>query len=66
MLSIKKSYPNLHVATAFFDVGGDNVTELFRKEKDTFAVSQLPYFQTALPVFYMYLRVSLNQGIPIN
>lgn len=57
MLSIKQTDPDLSIASGFFDVGGNNMTELFRREKNTFAVTQLPYYQTALPVFYMYLRV---------
>lgn len=47
----------MNIASAFFDVGGENVSALFRLEKNTFAVTQLPYYQTALPIFYMYLRV---------
>lgn len=57
MLGVKQKYPNLSIASGFFDVGGNNMTELFHREENTFAVTQLPYYQTALPVFYMYLRV---------
>lgn len=57
MLEIKHKYPDRNFATGFFDIGGDKMANLFRIHKDTVAVSQLPYYQTALPVFYMYLRV---------
>ena len=46
------------VAAAFFDIGGANMSRLFAEHQDTIGISQLPYYQTALPVFYMYLRVS--------
>lgn len=47
------------IGAAFFDIGGSNMTRLFAEHQDTIGISQLPYYQTALPVFYMYLRVSL-------
>lgn len=46
------------IGAAFFDIGGSNMTRLFAEHQDTIGISQLPYYQTALPVFYMYLRVS--------
>ena len=51
-------YPT-RVAAAFFDIGGSNMTALFARHEHTIAISQLPYYQTALPVFYMYLRVCI-------
>jgi hypothetical protein len=57
MLDIKHKYPDLALASGFFDLGGNNMSALFHLEHNTFAVTQLPYYQTALPVFYMYLRV---------
>ncbi|KAG2235247.1 hypothetical protein INT48_004714 [Thamnidium elegans] len=66
MLGIKQKYPDLSIASGFFDVGGNNMTELFHKEENTFAVTQLPYYQTALPVFYMYLRLTTGHDIYFN
>lgn len=57
MLDIKHKFPNRTISTGFFDVGGSNMTSLFYLENNTFAITQLPYYQTALPVFYMYLKV---------
>ena len=51
-------YPR-RVAAGFFDIGGSNMTTLFAQHEHTIAISQLPYYQTALPVFYMYLRVCI-------
>ncbi|KAI8146513.1 hypothetical protein BJV82DRAFT_710612 [Fennellomyces sp. T-0311] len=51
------------VAAAFFDIGGPNMTTLFARHKDTIAISQLPYYQTALPVFYMYLRLLTGHDV---
>lgn len=57
VLEILEYKPNARIGAGFFDIGGKNMTTLFARHKDTVAVSQLPYYQTALPVFYMYLRV---------
>jgi hypothetical protein len=57
-LDIKKSNPKSKLGAAFFDLGGSNMSALFEQDKNTFAISQLPYYQTALPVFYMYLKAS--------
>lgn len=59
VLEIKSDNPQRKVVTGFFDVGGNNMSILFHQEKNTFGVTQLPYYQTALPVFLMYLRVSI-------
>lgn len=57
MLDILEEKPSARIGVGFFDIGGKNMTKLFARHKDTIGVSQLPYYQTALPVFYMYLRV---------
>ncbi|KAI7854345.1 hypothetical protein BDC45DRAFT_509239 [Circinella umbellata] len=55
-------YPT-RVAAAFFDIGGPNMTALFTQHEHTIAISQLPYYQTALPVFYMYLRILTGHDV---
>lgn len=57
VLDLLESHSLERIAAAFFDVGGSNMTRLFTEHQDTIGISQLPYYQTALPVFYMYLRV---------
>lgn len=42
MLDIKQKYPDLSIASGFFDVGGNTMTELFHREGNAFAVTQLP------------------------
>ncbi|KAI9245683.1 hypothetical protein BDA99DRAFT_543582 [Phascolomyces articulosus] len=54
------------VAAAFFDIGGPNMTTLFARHEHTMAISQLPYYQTALPVFYMYLRILTGHDVFFN
>lgn len=44
------------------DFGGQNMTTLFALRPDsTFVVNQLPYYQAALPVFYLYLEMVTGQ-----
>lgn len=51
--------PNKKLGVAFFDTGGNNLTKLMYQHSDVFGISQLPYYQAALPVFLMYLRVNI-------
>ncbi|KAI8391178.1 uncharacterized protein BYT42DRAFT_602084 [Radiomyces spectabilis] len=66
MLNLLQSDSQKRIGVAFFDLGGMNTTELFQRHKDTIAVSQLPYYQTALPVFYMYQRILTGHNIYQN
>jgi hypothetical protein len=52
--------PNKKMGVAFFDIGGNNLTKLMYQHSDVFGISQLPYYQAALPVFLMYLRVIIS------
>ncbi|EPB87482.1 RGC/RGC protein kinase [Mucor circinelloides 1006PhL] len=63
VLDLKRNFASTNIASAFFDIGGENVSALFRLENNTFAVTQLPYYQTALPVFYMYIRLLTGQDV---
>ncbi|KAI8997001.1 hypothetical protein BDB01DRAFT_13819 [Pilobolus umbonatus] len=63
---IHQKSSNLELAAGFFDIGGNSMTNLFKTNKNTFAVTQLPYYQTALPVFYMYLRILTGQDVYHN
>ncbi|KAF7727728.1 hypothetical protein EC973_007187 [Apophysomyces ossiformis] len=56
-LAIKQIDSNRRLGIAIFDIGSNNMMKLFHEHNDSIAISQLPYYQTALPVFYMYLRV---------
>ncbi|KAL9558812.1 hypothetical protein MBANPS3_000712 [Mucor bainieri] len=64
VLDLKRNFASsTNIASAFFDLGGENVSTLFRRENNTFAVTQLPYYQTALPVFYMYIRLLTGEDV---
>lgn len=54
------------LGVAFFDTGGRNLTTLMNQHPDVFGVSQLPYYQAALPVFLMYLRVTTGHNVYNN
>ncbi|CEP15224.1 hypothetical protein [Parasitella parasitica] len=54
------------LGVAFFDTGGRNLTKLFHQHSDVFGISQLPYYQAALPVFLMYLRITTGYNVYDN
>ncbi|KAI9470490.1 MAG: periplasmic binding protein domain-containing protein [Benjaminiella poitrasii] len=57
-LDVLSQNESRRLAVAFFDTGStDNMTALFQQHRDVFGVSQMPYYQAALPVFLMYLRI---------
>jgi hypothetical protein len=57
VLTMLEDDDQTHIGVGMFDLGGNNMTTLFQKHKDVFAISHLPYYEIALPVFYMYLKV---------
>ncbi|ORY98558.1 hypothetical protein BCR43DRAFT_543258 [Syncephalastrum racemosum] len=66
VLDILEKKKDTRVGAAFLDIGGNNMTALFSRHKDTIGISQLPYYQTALPVFYMYLRILTGYDVFSN
>ncbi|KAG0191348.1 hypothetical protein DFQ28_000361 [Apophysomyces sp. BC1034] len=65
-LAVKQRDSSRRVGVAIFDIGSNNMMRLFHEHKDTIAISQLPYYQTALPVFYMYLRLLTGYHVFAN
>ncbi|KAI8329235.1 hypothetical protein BC941DRAFT_210856 [Chlamydoabsidia padenii] len=70
-LAIHDIQPNRQFDTLLMDFGGQNMTTLFGlRPNSTFVINQLPYYQAALPVFFLYLEVVTghspygNQTIP--
>jgi hypothetical protein len=57
-LDILAANPNRKLGVSFFDVGGSNMSTAIMNLNDVIGISQLPYYQAALPVFLMYLKVS--------
>ncbi|KAI8968049.1 hypothetical protein BDF20DRAFT_205332 [Mycotypha africana] len=56
-LSVLRNNTNRKLGVAFFDTSDMSMPTLIAEHKDVFGISQLPYFQAALPVFIMYLRI---------
>ncbi|CAO3621699.1 unnamed protein product [Cunninghamella blakesleeana] len=65
-LSMLNHDPNINLGVGFFDLGGNNMTTLFHRHKNVFAISHLPYYEIALPVFYMYLNIITGKEVYSN
>ncbi|KAI8092857.1 uncharacterized protein BX664DRAFT_96027 [Halteromyces radiatus] len=63
MLDVNNS---TRIGVGFFDLGGSNMTSLFQRHKDVFGISHLPYYEIALPVFYLYLKILTGKDVYYN
>ncbi|KAI9499446.1 hypothetical protein BDB00DRAFT_866325 [Zychaea mexicana] len=60
-------YPYRQIGVSFYDIGSkSNMTDIFNRFPDAFGISQLPFYQAALPVFYMYIQITTGYGPFIN
>lgn len=65
VLDIIHKNPGARMGTGLFDLGSLNMSNLFYFHEDTFAISQLPYYQSAIPVFLLYIRVKYRHYIKV-
>ncbi|ORZ20482.1 hypothetical protein BCR42DRAFT_434868 [Absidia repens] len=66
VLTMLDDEKDAHIGVGFFDLGGNNMTSLFQKHRDVFAISHLPYYEIALPVFYLYLKILTGKDVYVN
>ncbi|KAI8335894.1 hypothetical protein BC941DRAFT_429688 [Chlamydoabsidia padenii] len=63
-ITINSQQPQRRFDTILIDFGGQNMTTLFEtRPQSTFAIDQLPYYQAALPLFYIYLEAITGHSI---